>query len=84
MSTALEMIRLTDARGNPTGEYHDVEPEPGSVVLLHGEHGTAWQRQFSDGLWHRVGGGRPRQWESLLANRNVVLVYGAAVRQEFR
>jgi hypothetical protein len=32
------------------------EPPRGSVVLAHGEEGTAWQRFYSDGLWHSVNG----------------------------
>ena len=34
----------------------DQEPNPGSVLLLHGETGTAVQRFFNDGLYHSVTG----------------------------
>lgn len=57
------------------------EPEPGSVVLLGGDWGTAWQRNFSDGLWHstrRRGG--PKDWAWLLSRRNLRLVYDAERR----
>lgn len=60
------------------------EPEPGSVVLTGGDWGTAWQRQFNDGLWHstRKRGG-PKTWEWLLSRRNVRLAYDAEPRPEF-
>lgn len=28
------------------------EPPVGSIVLVHGPTGTAYQRHYSDGLWH--------------------------------
>lgn len=56
------------------------QPHPGSVVLSGGPHGTAWQRHFSDGLWHRTGGGRGRTWREVMAHRNLVLVYDAVPR----
>jgi len=56
------------------------EPEPASVVLVNGIYGDAWQRYFSDGLWHR---GKYRYtWEQMLRERNMVLVYDAPVRSE--
>lgn len=57
------------------------EPSHGSVVLTNGEYGTAWQRFFSDGRWHRVGTGKGRSWEQMLAERNLVLVYEAPIRE---
>lgn len=69
---------LLDDPGDPG------EPLPGSVVLTNGEYGTAWQRYFSDGLWHRVGGGRALFWADLLTKRNLVLVYDAPERNESR
>lgn len=57
------------------------EPEPGSVVLTGGQFGTAWQRQFHDGLWHstrRKGG--PKTWEWMLTRRNLALAYDAEPR----
>ena len=60
------------------------EPTQGSVVLTEGPEGTAWQRHFKDGLWHRAGGGRPRKWGDLLIRRNLVVVYRAPVREEAR
>lgn len=76
------VIPLTDHRGTLLLDEDDAfEPLPGSVVLTEGRHGTAWQRHFSDGLWHRTGrGGTPRTWESLIDKRNVILVYDAAAR----
>lgn len=77
------LIPLTDSRGKPllAGRAY-AEPLPGSVVLTMGEHGTAWQRHFSDGLWHRTGGGRARRWEELLHQRSALLVYDAPPRME--
>lgn len=75
------LIPVTDARGRPllSDEEND-EPLPGSVLLSNGEHGTAWQRYFSDGLWHRVGGGRAKTWPEMLTKRRLVLVYDAPER----
>ena len=81
MSTSLDRpIPVTDDRGRPLLHSGYVEPEPGSVVLVNGEFGCAWQRQFDDGSWRSVRGGRPRAWSWLLTRRNLVLVYDAAVR----
>jgi hypothetical protein len=81
MSTTDRLVPMTDARAKPllAGEAY-AEPLPGSVVLTMGEFGTAWQRHFSDGLWHRTGGGKPKNWEAMLRQRNVVLVYDAPHR----
>lgn len=74
------LIEVVDVHGvvvinDPT------EPEPGSIILIHGEHGTAWQRQFKDGKWMRVGGGRPRDWAWVLGQRRVYLTYDAPARR---
>lgn len=75
------VITVTDERGQPVLEGVDAtEPLPGSVLLTEGEFGTAWQRYFNDGLWHRVGGGSGKPWEFFLTKRNVVLVYDAHER----
>lgn len=42
------------------------EPEVGSVIMLHGPSGTAWQRLRSDGLWHSVTG-EVADWDGVLA-----------------
>jgi hypothetical protein len=83
LTSNISMIRLTDTRGALllAGKAY-AEPFPGSVVLSSGEYGTAWQRYFSDGLWHRVGGGRAKTWEDMLRKRNLVLVYDAPYRQD--
>lgn len=73
-------IPMTDARGAVLMRVDEDEPLPGSVVLTEGQHGSAWQRFFSDGLWHPVRGGGPRTWEHLLTKRNLVLVYDAPER----
>lgn len=62
-----------------SSQYTNVPP-PGSVVLTQGEHGTAWQRHFHDGLWHSSRGGRAKGWAEMLAERNLVLVYLAEER----
>lgn len=77
------MHKITDDQGRLYGPaWANTEPLRGSVVLTHGEHGTAWQRLFKDGMWHRVGGGRHHTWEWLLAQRNLVLVYDAPLRED--
>lgn len=81
------MMLTTDIRGEKTygGERRiDREPEPGSIVLTEGDHGTAWQRQFKDGRWHRIGGGRPRDWAWVMSQRRVRLIYDAPVREAER
>lgn len=75
------LVPITDSVGKPVLHNAEVEPNPGSVVLTEGEFGTMWQRFFSDGLWHRVGHGRPKTWADIIAKRNVVLVYEAEVRR---
>lgn len=75
------IIPITDSIGKPVLHNDEAEPNPGSVVLTEGEFGTAWQRYFSDGKWHRVGGAATRTWEQLCATRNLVLVYEAEVRR---
>ena len=55
-------IPITDDRGRSLMGANEVEPEPGSVAMVNGEFGSAWQRQFDDGLWRCVRGGRPRDW----------------------
>lgn len=74
------LIYLTGDRGEA---YCDdmTEPEKGSVVLSDGDHGTAWQRHFNDGLWHSTRGGRAVTWAQLLAaKRNLRLAYDADPR----
>lgn len=75
------MKTMTDTAGRPIVPLHP-EPRPGSIVLVHGEFGTAWQRQFSTGLWTRAGGGRARDWAWLMTQRNVLLAYAAPVRDK--
>jgi len=80
-STNSRVIPLTDDRGRPLlPESDQYEPLPGSIVLLDGRHGTAWQRHFSDGLWHCAGRAAPKTWEQIITKRNVVLVYDAEPR----
>jgi hypothetical protein len=82
----VQTIPLTDTRGKILlAGTALAEPLPGSVLLTNGEHGTAWQRFFSDGKWHPTRGGGSRTWEQMLTMRNAVLVYDAPVRErDFR
>lgn len=67
-------FRLVDPQG---GE----EPNPGSVVLIDGQFGQAWQRHFSDGLWYSCSPRRGGvEWSHFLASKNVMLAYDAPVR----
>lgn len=75
------LIPITDTQGRVLVPGDDIEPLPGSIVLTEGPFGTAWQRFFSDGLWHSVGHGSLRlTWEQMLHHRNLVLVYDAPER----
>lgn len=77
------IIRLTDDRGRPLLFGDDIaEPECGSVALVNGQYGQAWQRRFDDGRWHCTGGSKSRgkDWGNMLRYRNLVLVYDAAPR----
>lgn len=78
--TMHEKYKITDAHGLVLGSFR--EPLPGSVVMTEGEHGTAWQKFFSDGLWHRVGSTQKKTWAQMLEMRNLVVVYDATVRKE--
>lgn len=40
------------------------QPPEGSVVLAHGEEGTAWQRLHTDGRWHSTTG-KTMTWDEL-------------------
>lgn len=42
------------------------EPPHGSVVLTQGPTGTAWQRHYSDGLWHSTTG-KVGTWDVVVA-----------------
>ena len=47
----------------------------GSVVMVHGLDGTAYQRLYKDGLWHSVVPNvKPLTWEQLCERRNVFLI----------
>lgn len=80
--TVNRLIPLTDDRGKPLLHPDDMkEPNPGSVVLVSGVFGTAWQRRFLGGRWHKVGGTTSRDWDELCRTyRNMVLVYDAPER----
>jgi len=55
------------------------EPPPGSVVLVHGRTGTAYQRHHADGLWHSAAGMRYVNWEHLksLSFEPLIVIYSA-------
>lgn len=74
------ILPITDDRGRIVYQTNAIEPEPGSVVLINGQFGCAWQRQFDDGQWRSVRGGKPRDWDWMLTRRNLVLVYDAVDR----
>ena len=81
-TTNSRLIPLTDHAGTillPADEL--AQPLCGSIVLTEGNHGTAWQRFFSDGRWHPTRGGGSKTWHEILLKRNVVLVYDAAPRE---
>jgi hypothetical protein len=76
------MIPVTNDQGVVVLDADDsYEPLPGSIIMTEGVHGTAWQRHFIDGLWHRCGSTQRKDWAYLLTKRNVVLVYDADERK---
>lgn len=75
----MSKVVMTDDKGVVIAS-DATEPLPGSVVMTEGCFGTAWQRYFSDGLWHRVGSKASRTWAQMLNQRNLVLVYDAPER----
>lgn len=65
------------------------EPEPGSVVLLHGLRGTAYQRHSSDGLFHPTTDSPPVTFAELESHarrdgRPLLLVHDTAVLRSLR
>jgi hypothetical protein len=70
---------LTDPFGVPLIEDME-EPHCGSILMVGGWYGTAWQRMFADGQWHPSRGGTPRKFKQLLKRRNVILIYEAKER----
>lgn len=77
--TSAEVVELTDTYGNVVTDID--QPNPGSVIMIGGFHGVAWQRHFSDGRWYSTTGAR-RTFSSIMRQRNVLLVYAASVREE--
>lgn len=69
--------RIDQFLASPDG---GAEPPHGSVVMVHGPTGTAYQRHFGSGRWHATGdGGSPRSWEDVLALSSlpVIIIYRA-------
>ncbi len=63
----------------------DPEPNPGAIILLHGETGTAVQRFFNDGLYHSVTGKTYTFAELFRVNVNrlpIVVTEGEAVQND--
>jgi len=76
------LIPITDDRGRPmVPEDECFEPECGSIVLVKGPQGTAWQRFFDTGLWYSARGKEGRTWEQMLASPGLVLVYEVGPRE---
>jgi hypothetical protein len=50
------------------------QPDCGSVVLAHGLTGTAYQRFYSDGIWHGTNG-QERTWEQVLNLGTPIIIY---------
>lgn len=76
------LIQFTDDQGSIVDPDIELEePYPGSIVLTNSIHGTAYQRLFSDGLWHSAHSRVGFTWEDMLGERNLFLVYDAPRRQ---
>lgn len=76
------MEKITNSRGRViNAEIAREEPYPGSVVMTHGEFGTAWQRSSRDGQWHPTFGTTgPKPWRWLLTRRHLILLHDAEAR----
>lgn len=61
------------------------EPPHGSVVIAHGQTGTAYQRHFSSGMWLGTSG-KSVTWAQLLdvTDGNIVLLTWATTQKEGR
>ena len=64
----------------PSASVEAPEPPCGSVVLLHGPTGTAYQRFHSGGLWYGAGQERGVPWAALCrrgGHRTPLVIYRA-------
>jgi len=76
------LVHITDDKGRLLLPGDDLtEPNPDSIVLVDGIHGTAWQR-FQNGEWYSVRSHQSRTWTELLKMRRLVLVYDAEPRPD--
>ena len=56
----------------------DPEPPEGSVVMLHSDTGTAYQRLFRTGMWHPTSGATSLYWAELWQKSDkIILIYKA-------
>lgn len=63
----------------------DPEPNPGAILLIHGETGTAVQRFFNDGKYHSVTGKVYTHAELFRVNHNrlpIVVTEGEEVHND--
>lgn len=54
----LQALKVLNTKEEPKGD----QPPPGSVVMVNGPTGTAYQRFYSTGLWVRAGNADQYTW----------------------
>ena len=79
----MRSVPMTGRKGEPLLPAEEMEqPVRGSVVLVGGLTGTAWQRHHADGLWHStLSRMKAATWDEMVRRRNVVLIYDAEHRE---
>lgn len=61
--------------------HSDPEPPEGSVVLIHGDTGTAYQRLYRTGMWHPTSGAISLDWAELWQKSDQIILIHAAPKE---
>lgn len=67
--------QITDDRSQIVNDVPDGRVTPGSVLLAYGLTGTAYQRHFTDDLFHAANGTSGNTYAEMLEMPGVHLVY---------
>lgn len=69
-----------DCRERYIVDIDDPEPPRGTVLMAHGQTGTAWQRMHSDGSWWSTHGDQA-QWSRLRRQPNLLVLQVGVERE---